>query len=96
MSDIYEATGTTVRSIDHVGGTGNRMQAPMSLSIRTDFEMPVLRSLIERIEWTYNAGGMELVCADLRNLADALRGGGKEPAARALEEWLTEQDQRAA
>jgi len=93
MSENFEASGSTVRSvIGHHDETISRGQAPTFLGKRTDFDFPLLRSLIERIEWTYNAGGVELVCSDLRSLVDAQRGRGNEPAARALEEWLTEQD----
>lgn len=86
----------TARLIARMRAIGCPMQTPTSDSIRTDFDVYVLKCLIERLVWAYNAGKMELVRSDLRCLGDALKGSSQEPATWAIDEWLREQAQEIA
>ena len=61
---------------------------------KAEFELYVIQGLIERLAKAFNTGGTELVRADIRNLADALRHSTREPAAWAIDAWLAEQVQR--
>ena len=66
----------------------------MTQNPKAEFELYVIQGLIERLAKAFNTGGTELVRADIRNLADALRHSTREPAAWAIDAWLAEQVQR--
>jgi len=61
---------------------------------QAEFELYVIQGLIERLAKAFNTGGTELVRADIKNLAHALRHSTREPAAWAIDAWLAEQVQR--
>lgn len=54
-----------------------------------------MEGLLERLAWSFNSGGMELVRADVKGLADVFTRESREPAVWVLDEWLAQQVQRA-
>jgi hypothetical protein len=72
------------------------MSNSMTKDPRAEHDLHVIDGLIQKLTWSFNAGGTELVRADVRSLADAFEAESREPASWVLDAWLAKQVQRAA
>lgn len=71
------------------------MPISMTNNPKADHELYVMEGLIERLSWAFNAGGLELVRAQVSSLGSAFADDGREPASWVLDAWLAKQVQRA-
>jgi hypothetical protein len=87
---------TAERLMYSISEEGWQMQTSITNDANTEHDLHVMEGLIQRLAWSYNSGGMELVRAEIGDLARFLNAESREPAVWVLDEWLAAQVQRAA